>query len=414
MYIQCNRGYSESRKRKGSGIRHRWTAKGLRRQSPAWSGVKAIQALQNDHAPSRRRASKTPVFRRAIAASPFGLLAMTDKGARLGRCDRPRNPPQRPEKVESAPGIATAAAVAARSGGLRGATRRGALRSEGEALPLAASPGDSRPENPPQHLEKVDSAPGIATAAAVAARSGRLRGATRQAAPRSEGGALPLAASPGDNRPENPPQRLERLIPRPGSRQPTAVAVRSGGLRDATRQARLDPRAERLRWPPRQPTIARKIRRNTLKRLNSAPGIATAAAVAARSGSLRDATRRAPLNPRVKRFRSPPRQATIAKKCVIPKTSCATPLHHTSGGSPPPYRYRCTREEKRRRRSSLARQRGAGAPPSPGLIPGDGGGGAGRRAQPWLSVVIGLNAKSPARRAHAPAHAGALRSGRMA
>ena len=228
-----------------------------------------------------------PVFRRAIAArrsrerraraflwiaaSPFGLLAMTDKGARLGRCDRPGNPPQRPEKVESAPGIATAAAVAARSGGLRGATRRGAPQSEGEALPLAASPGDSRPENPPQHLEKVDSAPGIATAAAVAARSGRLRGgATRR-------DAFPSRAK----RFRSPPRQataarkirrnaLKRLIPRPGSRQPTASPCGQAGFATRGVGARLNPRAERLRWPPREPTIARKFRRNTLKRLKSA------------------------------------------------------------------------------------------------------------------------------------------------
>ena len=288
MYIQCNRGYSKSRKRKGSGIRHRWTAKGLRRQSPAWSGVKAIQALQDDHAPSRRRASKTPVFRRAIAAwrsrerraraflwiaaSPFGLLAMTDKGARLGRCDRPGNPPQRPEKVKSAPGIATAAAVAARSGGLRGATRRGAPQSEGEALPLAASPGDSRPENPPQHLEKVNSAPGIATAAAVAARSGRLRGATRRGAlyPRAKRFRSPPRQATAARKIRR--NALKRLIPRPGSRQPTASPCGQAGFATRGVGARLNPRAERLRWPPREPTIARKFRRNTLKRLNQHPG----------------------------------------------------------------------------------------------------------------------------------------------
>ncbi len=307
MYIQCNRGYSESRKRKGSGIRHRWTAKGLRRQSPAWSGVKAIQALQDDHAPSRRRASKTPVFRRAIAArrsrerraraflwiaaSPFGLLAMTDKGARLGRCDRPGNPPQRPEKVESAPGIATAAAVAARSGGLRGATRRGAPQSEGEALPLAASPGDSRPENPPQHLEKVDSAPGIATAAAVAARSGRLRGATRRGAPQSEGEALPLAASPGDSRPENPPQRLEKVDSAPGIAAADCVAVRSGGLRDARRRGAPQPEGGAPPLAASRADNRPQIPPQHLEKVESAPGIATAASVAARSGGRRDARR---------------------------------------------------------------------------------------------------------------------------
>ena len=88
---------------------------------------------------------------------------------RLWSSARPQNPPQRLEKVNSAPGIATAAAVAALSGGLRDATRRGAPRPEGGALPLAASPGDNRPEKRSQRLEKVESAPGIAAAVCLAA-----------------------------------------------------------------------------------------------------------------------------------------------------------------------------------------------------------------------------------------------------
>ncbi len=64
----------------------------------------------------------------------------------------------------------------------RFATRYVAPRPEGGEGAPAASAGDERPENRAEVLEKVDSAPGVATAAAAAALSGGLRDATRRGA----------------------------------------------------------------------------------------------------------------------------------------------------------------------------------------------------------------------------------------
>ncbi len=246
---------------------------------------------------------------------------------------RPQNPPQRLEKVESAPGIATAAGLAARSGGLRGATCGGAPRPECGALPLAASPSDNRPQNLAQHHDSVESAPGIAAAAAVAARSGGLRGATRRGAPRPEGGALPLAASPGDTRPQNPSQRLEKIDSAPGI---AAAAASPGANATADHPPRPEERRGRRRVSKDAPAptnapahwiILRQAQDEVLvmtarpwssarpenppqhlEKVDSAPGIAAAAAAASpganrpqrppadlvlRSGAVGGASRRA-------------------------------------------------------------------------------------------------------------------------
>ncbi len=191
---------------------------------------------------------------------------------------RPENPPQRLEKVDSAPGIAAAAAVAARSGGLRDATRPGAPRPEDRALPLAASPSANRPQRPTAHL---------------VLRSGAVGGASRRALQRAPASAptgspfeTPASRSPqdearGNTAPalgvtiarKNGRNALKKLILRPGLRQPQPSPRYQAGFATRGVGAPLDPRVERFRLPPRRATLARKIRRNALKRLILRPGL---------------------------------------------------------------------------------------------------------------------------------------------
>ncbi len=220
------------------------------------------------------------------------------------RDSRPQNLAQRLEKVQSAPGIASApmagadagpsiANVAARWTRPRAATDCVARPPEGQGFAAAGSSGDSRPENPPQRLENVQSAPGTASAAMaradagpsianVAAHGTRPRNATDSVARPPEGLGFPAAGSSGDARPENPSQRLEKVESAPGIAS-AAMAGADAGLSIANAAARwtrsleqahgvaAQPRARGFRPPPRRPTLARKIRRNALKRLNPRP-----------------------------------------------------------------------------------------------------------------------------------------------
>jgi hypothetical protein len=210
---------------------------------------------------------------------------------------RPQIPPQAFERVDSAPGLATSpetSDLAAQSSLLRDATHCVAPRYEGgEVQSAAAAADDNRPQNPAQGLEKVESAPGIATSppaedalapahnrpeipaqdlekvgsapgiatspeatppdlvlswppagptrcarksspplgdgnfrvspskdapesAKVASSSSWLRDAPPFIVPQHEGGEVPVAASPGDTRPENPAQGLEKVESVPG------------------------------------------------------------------------------------------------------------------------------------------------------------------------------------------------------
>ncbi len=236
--------------------------------------------------------------------------ARTSKDASLNvnlapaRDRRPQNLAQRLEKVQSAPGIASApmagadagpsiANVAARWTRPRAATDCVARPPEGQGFAAAGSSGDSRPENPPQRLENVQSAPGTASAAMaradagpsianVAAHGTRPRNATDSVARPPEGLGFPAAGSSGDARPENPSQRLEKVESAPGIAS-AAMAGADAGLSIANAAARwtrsleqahgvaAQPRARGFRPPPRRPTLARKIRRNALKRLNPRP-----------------------------------------------------------------------------------------------------------------------------------------------
>ncbi len=98
--------------------------------------------------------------------------------------------------------------------------------------------GDERPENPPQTSEKVDSAPGIAPDpqfSAVASGWSMLRDATLCVAPQHEGGDYPQggdyapAAAAGDRRPQILLQASENVESAPGFGWPADTASQSGG-----------------------------------------------------------------------------------------------------------------------------------------------------------------------------------------
>ena len=233
---------------------------------------------------------------------------------------RPENPAQRLEKVESAPAQFPLAPLQRGEGWGEGPRRLAAaahrpaphpnlLPVNGEKGPLGASSGDSRPENLAQRLEKVESAPGIAPAAMagadagpsianVAAHGSRPRAPTDCLARPPQGQGFAAAGSSGDARPENPPQRVENIESAPGI-APAAMASADAGLSIANAAARwtrsleqahgvaAEPRGRGLRPPPRRATLARKIRRNALKRLNPRPG-------GAASGGGSSAARRSP------------------------------------------------------------------------------------------------------------------------
>ncbi len=118
--------------------------------------------------------------------------------ARPARCDRPENPAQSLEKVESSPGVSTLAAA------LPPGQSPGVGDAVDDRVDKPAGAGE-RPQNPAQHLEKAESAPGGATLVA----------------------ALPPGQSPGvddrvdkpagaDDRPQNPAQSLEKVESAPG------------------------------------------------------------------------------------------------------------------------------------------------------------------------------------------------------
>ena len=305
----------------------------------------------------------------------------------VGSCARPENLAQRLEKVESAPGIASAATavvdvgpsianVAAHGSRPRAATDCLVRPIEGQGLPVAASPGDSRPENLAQRLEKVQSAPGIAPAAMagadagpsianVAARGSRPRAATDCLARPPQGQGLPVAASPGDARPENLAQRLEKVESAPG--MPSAatavvdvgpsianVAAHGSRPRAATDCVALPPQG--LGFPAAGSTGDARPENppQRLEKVESAPGIASAATagadagpsianVAARWSRFSEEAHGVAAQPRGRGLRPPPRRATLARKIrrnalerLNPRPRGAAP----GGGSSPARRSR--------------------------------------------------------------------------
>jgi hypothetical protein len=200
------------------------------------------------------RAELAPGDDEAIEGAPGATMA-----AEAARGDRLENLPQGPEILESAPGIARASASLERSG---------ASRQPGSAIVRPApgqdfdAPGvlpDTRPEIPPQAPESIESAPGtrVASTAALteatldedaspnlapahghepglsndarlrlAALLSVLRQAQGEGRAQDEGRKFAGFGRELDRRPENLPQRLERIGFAPGS----CASRRAGGL----------------------------------------------------------------------------------------------------------------------------------------------------------------------------------------
>ena len=114
-----------------------------------------------------------------------------------------------------------------------------------------ASPRDECPENPAQSLEKVESAPGIATSpvAALAERGDAVSDRVYKAAASGHG-------------PENPAQSLEKIESAPGFVTSPVAALAERG----------DAVSDRVYKAAAVSTSARKIPRKALKRLNLRPG----------------------------------------------------------------------------------------------------------------------------------------------
>ena len=123
----------------------------------------------------------------------------------------------------------------------------------------SAEPGrDDRPENPAQELEKIKSAPGVSPPVAALPRV-RARGSATRSTTALTSPSAPTVARKIRRK------VLKRLNPRPRSRpmSPRPPRVRAQG--SATRSTTA------LTSPP-APAIARIIRRKVLKRLNPRPG----------------------------------------------------------------------------------------------------------------------------------------------
>ncbi len=233
-----------------------------------------------------------------------------------GRRDRPENLAQQLEKIDSAPETPAAtmasadagpaiANVAAQETGGRDATDGVVRPPAGHGFPATGSSADGRPENPPQGLEKIKSAPGTARAAMagadagpsanVAARWSGFSGEAQCVAAQPEGPGL-AASAPADARPKNPAQRLEKVESAPGN--PFSPPRRKEGWGDELGRLAAPPQPLRRKLPQgavspgaarkvasRRLTLARKIRRKALKTLNPSPEKPPSPAQAERVGA---------------------------------------------------------------------------------------------------------------------------------
>ncbi len=164
---------------------------------------------------------ESPAFGAALFCSAdLGLQDDEAVSAKLGRGDRPENPAQTVEKVESAPRVSTpvAALPPGRSPGVGDAVDDRVDKVAGT---------DGRPENPAQSLEKVDSAPGV-TALVAALPPGQSPGVGDAVSDRVY---KPVGAG---ERPENPPQTSEKIDSAPG-KDWLAGAARGSGRGHAVR-----------------------------------------------------------------------------------------------------------------------------------------------------------------------------------
>ncbi len=169
----------------------------------------------------------------------------------FARDDRPQNLPQDLEKIESAPGFATAAEASGAACAAREQARAFArVDSEEDVSPIDALLTDC-PESPPQSLEKVESAPGGGPLAPLQRGEGWGEGRGRLAAvgarrapppgldPRADPLPVIPESSPGrekgrsaapadDDRPQIPQQTPEKIESAPGG-DPLAPLQRGEG-----------------------------------------------------------------------------------------------------------------------------------------------------------------------------------------
>jgi len=162
----------------------------------------------------------------------------------FGRYDRPEKLLQAAEEVESAPGIATAPEAENKDDAFRGNRVRHCEERSDEAIHAAAAPcahgwlryarhdgygptaPNDRPEIPPQDLEKMDLAPGLAIGPEPSCGAdGAREAASAWTRPK------PRQDEPLHDCPENPPQDFENVESAPGNGC-AAKALPSGGASD--------------------------------------------------------------------------------------------------------------------------------------------------------------------------------------
>ncbi len=165
---------------------------------------------------------RSPAFGAALFCSAeLGLQDHEAAPAGPGGDNRPQNPAQHLEKVESAPGISTLVAALA---------ERGDAVDDRVYKPVGAR---ERPGIQPQDPENIESAPEFVPLSPLQRGEGWDEGLRRHpnagsdphpdlfplirgSSPRKEKGDLPAA----DNRSEDPAQRLENMESAPGNRWP--------------------------------------------------------------------------------------------------------------------------------------------------------------------------------------------------
>ena len=239
----------------------------------------------NPH-PSDSMPSSRAAKRRGDAGEPWASWVPPDRrvalrtprhdrpaGARLGRHGRPGIPLQAFEKVESAPGIATAPAVAARPTMLRDATRcvASSAMSAGRFGPPARQPTAAR-KTRHKPLKRLNPRPGLRRPWPSPRAQPCFETRRVASRPQHERGTFRSAASAADGRPGNPPQTVEKVESAPGN--PIAATAPGGGgaARDGRRPNGASGSGPAACRPAHRRTTARKIRRNALKRLNPRPG----------------------------------------------------------------------------------------------------------------------------------------------
>ncbi len=183
----------------------------------------------------------------AECAGEGSLAALPYVRERPARVDfRAENPPQGLETIDSAPGNPASPELLARSYGLREPEGERA-RPEARSEPVRARRAvDGRPENPPQGLENIDSAPGNPASHELLARGYGLREPEGKRA-QPEAWSEPIRARRAvDVRPENPPQGLETIDFAPGNPASPPALGRGCGLREPEGE-RTQPNSRRKR-----------------------------------------------------------------------------------------------------------------------------------------------------------------------